>query len=127
MLGGRLTPPLGDRPRVVRWTLRRQILLLGAIQAASVRPDHAFPFWTYVENYLQRRGFNVTANQARDAAVWFNVPADDFAAALAAAAPAPVALGVPVVYVAQGVPVRWAPAQVAQGVPCIYEPIVFVD
>ena len=41
---------LGDRPRAVRWTLRRQILLLGAIQAYA-RPDHAFPFWTYVENY----------------------------------------------------------------------------
>ena len=122
MPGGRLTPPLGDYPRAVRWTLRRQILLLGAIQAASVRPDHAFPFWTYVENYLRRRGFNVTANQARDAAVWFAMPEEE-----EAADPAPIALGVPVVYVAQGVPVRWAPAQVAQGVPCIYEPLVFVD
>ena len=86
-------------------------MLIGALQAAYARPDHAFPFWTYVENYL-RRHFNVTAIQACDEFALVlkgRGVTPSVAAAALASAPAPGAL-----------PPAAAPGQVAQGVPVAF-------
>ena len=87
-------------------------MLIGALQAAYARPDHAFPFWTYVVNYLRRHALDVTANQACHEFT-FRMKCGGVTAAVAAcalaAATAPGAL-----------PAAAAPGQVAQGVPVAF-------